>query len=59
MKYKIILKDSGWQVGRCMLKTETEKGRVREAYTGAKMELRASFGKRELAILNGKESLVD
>lgn len=42
-----------------MLKTETAKGRVREAYTGAKMELRASFGKRELAILNGKESLVD
>lgn len=42
-----------------MLRTETPKGRVSEAYIETKVELRASFGKRELAILKWKGSLVD
>lgn len=42
------------------MRRETAKDRVREAYTGrTKLELRASFGKREPAILKGKEILVD
>lgn len=59
------MKHSGWhwEVAKSKIKKDNKgqgKERLHREEHGTKMELRTSFGRRELPVLNGKEkSLVD
>lgn len=60
LKDKIVLKHSGWhwEVAKSRIKRESKgqgKERLHREEHGTKMELRTSFGRRELPVLSRKE----